>query len=184
MGLLLVWICGACNHLEVVDDETGEGEEEETSQPTEPEESSNEEDDPLYVSDIISGEYLDQYVWVEGYMVGYVGGNSLSTSVFNEAPDATNTNFLLADSPDETDISNVVPVELKKGTYRDELNFHDHPELMGCKVKLLASVTTYFRVHGLKNISECYLLTDEEDPTDEQQFSINLTHEATIIEGR
>lgn len=182
VSLLLVWTCGACNHLEVVDDEIGE--EEETSQPTEPEESINEEDDPLYVSDIISGEYLDQYVWVEGYMVGYVGGNSLSTSVFNEAPDATNTNFLLADSPDETDISNVVPVELKKGTYRDQFNFYDHPELMGCKVKLLALATTYFRVNGLKNLYTCELLTDEEGPIDDQNVSINLNHEATIIEGR
>ncbi|MBR6926993.1 MAG: hypothetical protein IKH52_07320 [Bacteroidaceae bacterium] len=184
VSLLLVWTCGACSHLEVVDDEIGEGKEEETSQPTEPEESINEEDDPLTVSEIMSGGYLDLFVWVEGYMVGYVIGNSMSASVFNNAPDATNTNFLLADSPDETDITKVVPVELKKGTYRDQFNFYDHPELMGCKVKLLALATTYFRVNGLKNLSTCELLTDEEGPIDDQNVSINLYHEATIIEGR
>ena len=181
--LAFFFTLAACNHIDVTDDEDAA----EATDPATPQPGSDEGDeDILSVADILSGQYADQEVWATGYIVGYVNGNSLSQAVFG-LPSAPNTNFLLADSPDVTDAASVTPVELPKGTKRDALNLYDHPELLGCKVIVVAVVEQYFRVPGLKRLYD-YSILDEEGEgggnTGGSSVIIPIDHEAIVLDGR
>ncbi len=186
---LFLLLLFSCNHIDLVDDE-----EENTDTNTEnTNPSSDEEGDVLSVADIIGGTGQENIVFVDGYIVGYIKGNSLSGAVFGLPSEEINTNFLLSDSPDETDIENIIPVELPRGEMRDELNLLDNPELLGCKIRIEAYATTYFRVNGLKRLYSYELLSDEEseegsdepDSESDKGLSLPIDHEALFTgEGR
>ncbi len=103
-------------------------------------------------------------VWVRGYIVGYVTGQSLNSgSVFfrdtpNDAPatragdEVSNTNLLLATNVEETNIENCIPVQLPAGDVRDNLNLRDHPELAFAEVELFGNAQKYFGVAGFKSV--------------------------------
>lgn len=182
LTLLLLLLLAACNHLDVTDDEeTGSGTN--TEQPA-----TNNASDALSAADILSGTHEDEIVWVEGYIVGYASGSSLSTAVFGLPDDAANTNFLLADTPDEDDAASVVPVELPKGAKRDALNLYDHPELLGQRIRLEAYATTYFRVPGLKRLYAYEILDENSGGNDTPSsggISLPIDHEEVFNgEGR
>ena len=46
------------------------------------------------------------------------------------------TNMAMADSPDETDPSKILSVQLPSGSVRTELNLKDHPENLGKKIQI------------------------------------------------
>lgn len=99
----------------------------------------------------------DDIVIVKGYIVGYISGNTINTGATFGLPDDVNTNMLLADSPDETDIQNCVPVRLEKSEnygYRSELNMYDNPQNYRRCILLLASVGSYFRVKGITRVHD------------------------------
>ena len=54
------------------------------------------------------------YVMVRGYIIGYINGTSLSEKnvVLGLPTEKPNTNMLIADSPDETDLAKMMPVGL------------------------------------------------------------------------
>ena len=102
-------------------------------------------------------------VWVRGFIVGYVNGQSLSSgAVFfrtaNEAPatradvEVSNTNLLIAVNVEETNVENCIPVQLPAGDVRSSLNLRDHPELAYAEVELYGDVEKYFGVAGFKGV--------------------------------
>ena len=96
-------------------------------------------------------------VWVKGYIVGnitVVEPNNIATF---QAPWTTNTNILLADSPDETNLANCVPVQLPTGAIRDALNLVANQGNKGKEVKVLGTLENYFSQPGVKNLSGYWL---------------------------
>ncbi len=173
----------ACNHIDVVEDEEEEGTESDVEQP-----SSNSEEEAFSVAEILTGTHTDEIVWAKGYIVGYASGTTLSSAVFGLPEAGANTNFLLANTPDETSTKAVVPVQLPQGTLRDLLNLYDHPELLGQQILIEAKVQKYFGVPGLKNMYAFELLEEEsDDPQDDPADSgivLPFDHEASVFEGR
>lgn len=92
---------------------------------------------------------------VRGYIVGYISGSSRSSTRFG-LPDKATSNFVLADTPDETDYKKCLPVYLavKRGglPLRSMLNLYDHPEYLKRHVEIVGNLETYFKVNGIKNI--------------------------------
>ncbi len=92
--------------------------------------------------------------YVEGYIVGFVPGMSLSEAVFGPAPsDAQKTNVIIAGSSAEDDIEFCVPVQLPAGDVRNAINLVDNPGNLGRKVTLLGSHEKYFGANGMKSIT-------------------------------
>jgi len=88
--------------------------------------------------------------YVTGYIVGYVDGQKLEEGARFEAATESQTELLLADSPDETDVSNVLPVQLPTGDIRTKLNPATASNI-GKQVVLYGSFENYFGVPGMKS---------------------------------
>ena len=97
-------------------------------------------------------------VWVKGYIVGYMptGGSStlLSGTVFGVTGDVANTNLVIAPTPDETNPSKCVGIQLPTGTLRTALNLKDHPENIGKTLSVKGDVMKYCGGPGVKNGTE------------------------------
>jgi len=114
-----------------------------------------------------SGNY-----WVKAFIVGQVNGASLSNAEFN-APftpstnqatgqqNTYNTNILIAESADETDVTKCVPVQLPTGELRTGLNLPENPEMDGQEILIYGSLEKYFGAPGIK--SPTYAKVGEEE---------------------
>ena len=91
-------------------------------------------------------------VVIKGYIVGYVT-TSMNYPLFSIPDDKPNTNMLLSDNPDEYDELCCLPVELPttEKNMRGLLNLYDHPEYFNQYIAIKGTLTTYFRVVGLKS---------------------------------
>ena len=91
-------------------------------------------------------------VVIKGYIVGYTT-SSMSNASFSVPGDKANTNMLLSDTPDEFDELCCLPVELPTTgrNLRGLLNLYDHPEYFNQYIAIKGTLTTYFRVVGLKS---------------------------------
>ena len=98
---------------------------------------------------------------VQGYIVGTA---SSGTSYDQEAPFTVATNIGLADSPNETNPSNILPVQLPSGTIRTALNLVDNPQNFQAEVTVTGSLETYFSVSGLKSPTAYTLISEGETP--------------------
>ena len=112
--------------------------------------------DVLLLNNSNTGNY-----WVKAYIVGQINGKSISGAEFN-APfsgssndDGTvnnyNTNILIANSADETNSNNCVPVQLPSGALRTGLNLVQNPDLDGQEVLIYGSLEAYFGTAGVKS---------------------------------
>ncbi len=100
---------------------------------------------------------------VEGYIVGTV----VSTNNFDlEAPWSQNTNLAIADSPTETDIRKMLPIQLTTSgaNIRSALNLADNPEKHHAKVQITGTLEAYFTVPGLRNPSAFTIIDGGQDP--------------------
>lgn len=108
------------------------------------------ENNPYTVADVINGQNnLGNNIYVKGFIVGYYDNGSLKNTGA--------TNLALADTPDETDVSKVVPVQLSKNTTpRTDFNTNDHPwNVRVAQVLVKANNNeAYFNVPGLRETSE------------------------------
>ena len=59
--------------------------------------------------------------------------------------------ILLADSPDETSLSNCYRVQLPAGNIQDELNLSDHPENHKKMVLVYGTMTNYYGGAGMRS---------------------------------
>ena len=98
--------------------------------------------------------------WVKAYIVGQINGKSISGAEF-DAPfsgssnddgsvNNYNTNILIANSADETNSGNCVPVQLPNGALRTGLNLVQNPDLDGVEVLIYGSLGAYFGAAGVK----------------------------------
>lgn len=101
---------------------------------------------------------------VEGYIVGTV---SSSTSFDLEAPFTMATNLALADSPNETDIKKMLPVQLPSGSIRTGLNLVDNPSNYKAKIQITGNLEAYYTIPGLKSPTS-YTIIEGGTPTDPQ----------------
>ena len=106
-------------------------------------------------------------LWVQGYIIGV-----METSVdpfeprFNP-PFSTNSNIIIADDPDETNMNNALIVQLPFGsTPRAALNLLDNPQRLGVLVKLKGNLAAYFGVPGMRDTSDYWMEDDDHDPDD------------------
>lgn len=117
---------------------------------------------PYSANQVISGLGTGTSAWVKGYIVG--SSNGMTAAEFTPgAANASGTNIFIANSPDETDYTKCVPVQLPSGAVRTALNLASNPGLVGMKVSLYGSLEKYFGQNGLKSVTE-YVL-DGEAPT-------------------
>ena len=92
------------------------------------------------------------YVWVKAYIVGTEkSGLSLVGAV--------ETNLLIADNKDESDLSNTMPVELPDNKVRRNLNLKNNPSMYKAKVLLYGTLEKYFGGTGLKKVKEYELIS-------------------------
>lgn len=112
--------------------------------------SSSTKEAPLTVAQAQSGSGNN---YVKGYIVGYVDGASLAEGSVFGIPSSAQTEVLIADSPDETDPANVLPVQLPVGDVRTALELSANPGNLKKEVLLYGSLETYFGTTGMKSTS-------------------------------
>lgn len=91
-------------------------------------------------------------VWIKGYIVGCATGANQKYRYDFEPPFEFATALLLADNPNETNVSNVASVRLVNGSKRDILNLMDNPENHGQKIRVFGYQATYLKIPGIKDI--------------------------------
>ena len=114
--------------------------------------------------------YPTDKVWVIGYIAGCAAdGGVISTK------DAVNSNILLTATGefDATDV--LVPVALpSSGSIRTALNLVDHADYVGKEVKVYGTIESYFKVTGVKSVSD-YELTGNSVEIKIKQYTITIT---------
>lgn len=90
-------------------------------------------------------------VWLQGFIVGSFKSSSMG-SFTNDVSEASDSNMALADNQNETDISNIIPVQLPTGSsIREALNLQDNPDNFNKKVMIRGDLASYFGAIGLRN---------------------------------
>lgn len=118
--------------------------------------------------------------WVEGYLVGVYETNIDPFTPSFTAPFNTNSNVIMADSPDETNISNCLVVQLPYGDIRAAVNLRDNGANLGKQIKLRGNLLSYFGSPGLKDTDGYWLdgtginPDDQIDPFFEEAFTSTL----------
>jgi len=109
--------------------------------------------DPFNVPHAISSN-TGNNVWVSGFIVGV-----METDVNPFQPNfsgptwRTNSNIIIAERPDETNIGRCLIVQLVSGDIRNALNLVNNPSNKGKEVKLRGNLAAYFGVPGMRETS-------------------------------
>ncbi len=90
---------------------------------------------------------------VKGYIVGYIPDKSIDEVVFASSA-TSNTNVIIADDPNETDIKKCLPIQLPSGEIRNKVNLKSNPGNYKKIVTLTGSLEKYFGVAGLKTVTK------------------------------
>ncbi|WP_051428324.1 chitobiase/beta-hexosaminidase C-terminal domain-containing protein [Bacillus sp. J33] len=93
---------------------------------------------------------------VEGYIVAFATGNGITQDPTKFGNDY---NFAIADSPDETDQSNMLDVQIT-AAYRAEFGLKTNPNNIGKKVSVSGNLTTYNSMPGLKEPTSMGFIAD------------------------
>ncbi len=137
--------------------------------------------DVISVSDAISNNTGSDKT-VEGYIVGAVkGGSGTSISFQLSAPFTQDTNLAVADSPNETDKTKILPVQLPAGAVRDGLNLKAHPENLGKKVQITGDLMAYFSVPGHKNAKSFSFTGDT--PSEPQAEPVTASPDSGLVKS-
>ncbi len=107
------------------------------------------ENSPYNATQILGG-MSGSGVWGAGYIVGWIDGKSITDGAKFSIPATIATNVLIANTPNETDLSKCVPVQLPAGDLRAAVNLVDNPGNFGKKLYYQGNLTAYFGVNGLK----------------------------------
>lgn len=102
--------------------------------------------------------------WVKGYIVGSSNGKSASDFTVG-ADNASASNIFIANTPDETDYSKCVPVQLPSGPVRTALNLQSNPGNVGKIVSVDGSLEKYFGQPGVKTVTDYVLEGGVTPPT-------------------
>lgn len=105
---------------------------------------------PYTVADVNTGvEGFDK--WATGYIVGFSSSFDATKYAVFSAENAQNNNVLLADTPNEKDITKCIAVALPTGAVKDAVNLKDNPANFGKKLTVKGQVTECLRIRGVKN---------------------------------
>ncbi|MCR5334356.1 MAG: DUF6359 domain-containing protein [Bacteroidaceae bacterium] len=130
-------------------------------------------EDPFEVSDLQASQ-TGAEVWVHGYIVGSIPQApegvvyQLKDMTFT-AENASTTNICIAQSPNETEYVNCVPVQITTAA-RSVLTLASVPDNLGKEVWLKGTSEKYFGSAGLKNVSKysfTFPIDDEGGQTEE-----------------
>ena len=106
-------------------------------------------------------------VWIKGYIVGWADMSTeyvINTNTARFSTPATlATNIILAASPDVSDVSKCIGIQLPSGAVRTALNLVDNPSNLGKQVLLKGDILKYSGIPGLRNTSD-YKLDGAPDP--------------------
>ena len=135
--------------------------------------------EPISVSEAITNN--TGIATVKGYIVGTANSGS---SYNQEAPFTVATNIGLADSPNETNPANILPVQLPTGALRAALNLKDNPKNLKVAVTVTGSLETYFSVPGLKSPTAYTIISEGGHPpeTPESEELDNIAAARTITD--
>ncbi|ADH98512.1 5'-nucleotidase C-terminal domain-containing protein [Salisediminibacterium selenitireducens] len=124
--------------------------------------------DDMSVAEAIT--YNSGEATVRGYIVGSINGSPVLSADGNHS----GTNILIADSADETERSNMLPVQLPQNQVRTDLNLQDNIDLLGVEVMVTGSLSAYFSQPGMRDTSDYTITGDvpEEPETDYDEMSI------------
>ncbi|EIM07319.1 endonuclease/exonuclease/phosphatase [Planococcus antarcticus DSM 14505] len=116
---------------------------------------------------------------VKGFVVGAVisGGN-----YDQEAPFTATSNLGLADSPDETDPTKILPVQLPIGSIRAGLNLVDNPTNFKAEVTITGTLDAYFSTPGLKSPTAFTIESEGEAPP--EAIVVDSLAEARTMAGQ
>jgi hypothetical protein len=95
--------------------------------------------------------------WVEGYIVGVMETDTDPFEANFTGPWRTNSNFIIADSPDETNLNKCMMVQLPAGAIREALNLVSNPANKGKLVKVLGNLESYFSQPGIRSLTGYWL---------------------------
>ena len=95
------------------------------------------EANPYIVSDITNGA-KGTNVFVKAYIVGFVPDKAIDEAKFTAEGCESASNVIVAASADETNINNVMPVQLPFGDVRTGVNLKDNPGNIKQEVVLVA----------------------------------------------
>lgn len=101
------------------------------------------------VDAVAAGSGTEKYV--KAYIVGWVEGQVLSEGAHFNGNATSNSNILIADSPDETDVTKCMPVQLPSGAVRTAVNLKDNPDNYKKEVLLNGNIEKYFGATGIKS---------------------------------
>ena len=134
-------------------------------EPETPDTGDNSKDNPYTVAYAIANN--SGKAWVKGYIVGWVEGQVLTEGANFNGNASSQTNLLIADNADETDVKKCIPVQLPIGNVRTALNLKDNPGNYKKEVILLGSLEKYFGTAGLKTVTDFVLDGKEGGGTEE-----------------
>lgn len=112
--------------------------------------------DPYSIWQVHAG-VENEHAWVTGYIVGYINtydgdyAKLREKSAVFSAVGAPNSNLLMADTPDETNWENCIPVQLEYGTAGRDLSLGYHPEYLHRQVTVFGLTgDKYLSVYGVR----------------------------------
>lgn len=115
---------------------------------------------------------------------GFIVGVAISGTNYDlEAPFTGATNIGIADSPDETDVSKILPVQLPSGAVRTGLNLVDNPGNFRAEVTITGSLAAYFSVPGLRSPTAFQILSEGEAPPAPEVTIVDSIAEARATGG-
>lgn len=101
----------------------------------------------LSVADAMTKPSNSEVATVEGYIVGFV---KATNSITKDSTAFADTNFAIADDPNETDASKIMPVQLPSN-FRSEFGLSTNPTNLGQKVRVTGKLEAYFTMPGIKS---------------------------------
>ena len=100
----------------------------------------------------------DKYYWVTGYIVGCVNTTETvftctdQTAAFVE-PFESQTNLLLAATPDCTDYTRCISLQLPSGAVRNALNLNQNPTNLSRQVTVRGYIDKYLGIPGVRSLT-------------------------------
>lgn len=120
-------------------------------------------ENPLTVEQVLQSDMNSSVEWVRGYVVGAAINSPMTpddpSSYSFEEPYGKNTNILISDNPNETDVTKCIPVELS-ASYRPLISIDENPDLKNKRIDVQAKLQRYYQVNGLKGLT-AYTFPDE-----------------------
>ncbi len=109
--------------------------------------------DPFNVAHATSSN-TGNNVWVKGFIVGVMETDvSPFVANFSGPTWRTNSNLILADKANETNINKCLVIQLVAGEIRNVLNLVNNPTNKGKEVRVRGNLSTYFSVPGMRETS-------------------------------